>query len=174
MHIQAHSLSLLSLNRRHDLPRVLTRPKLTIINPLPRSRVQLPIRNRHTNTRPHQTTLNMRWHIIQPLRIMPVQLTLPVLRRNSIQRIRHVRAHVFVVIFVQAKGAGCVLNEEVQNADFVVFELRELAHDFIGDEVATTGFGGEGELFLGEGHACDCWCARGWRAAGAGWETGGW
>jgi hypothetical protein len=28
-----------------------------------------------------------------------------------------------------------------------------LACDFVGDEVAAAGFGGEGELFLDEGHA---------------------
>jgi hypothetical protein len=35
-----------------------------------------------------------------------------------------------------------------------------LACDFVGDEVAAAGFGGEGELFLDEGHAgrLVLWC----------------
>lgn len=41
----------------------------------------------------------------------------------------------------------------MQDADFEVFELGELTGDFVGYEVAAAGFGGEGELFLEEGHA---------------------
>ena len=48
----------------------------------------------------------------------------------------------------------------MHDADFEVFDLWDLAGDFVGDEVAAAGFGGEGELFLEEGHAgrLDLWC----------------
>lgn len=45
----------------------------------------------------------------------------------------------------------------MQDADFEVFELGELAGYFVGYEVAAAGFGGEGELFLVEGHAGRLW-----------------
>ena len=53
-----------------------------------------------------------------------------------------------------------MLNKEVHDADFVVFQLGELAGDFVGDEVAAARFGGEGELFLDERHAgrLVLWC----------------
>ena len=150
--------SFLALNCRHNLPRVLARPELAVIDPLPRARVQPSVRNRHANTSTHQTALDVRGHIIQALRIVPVKLALPVLGRNAVQRIRHVLAHVFVIVFVQAQGARSVLDEEVHDADFVVLELGQLARDFIGDEVAAAGLGGERELFLEERHAGQLWC----------------
>lgn len=162
---------------------MLTSPKLTIINPLPRARVQPSIRNRHRNTRAHKTTLDMRGHIIQPLRIMTVQIPLTILGRQTVERVAHVLAHFLVPVLVERQGAGGVLDEEVENADFVVFQLGELAGHFVRDEVAAAGLGGEGELFLEEGHGCflGCWLgwfvgvAGCWWAAGAGWEEGfGW
>lgn len=47
-----------------------------------------------------------------------------------------------------------MLDEKVEDADFVVLQLGELARYFFGDEVAAAGLGGEGELFLREGHCC--------------------
>jgi len=110
---------------------------------------------------------------------MPVQLALPVLRSDAVQSVGHVFADVLVVVLVQAEGAGRVLDEEVHDADFEVFDLGDLARHFVGDEVAAAGFGGEGELFLEKGHGdCRLWwglrltvgVAGGWWAAGAGWE----
>lgn len=48
----------------------------------------------------------------------------------------------------------------MHDADFEVFDLGDLARDFVGDEVAAAGLGGEGELFLEEGHAgrLFLWC----------------
>jgi hypothetical protein len=135
--VSQHS-SLLSLNRRHNLPRVLTRSELAVVNPLPRARVQPSIRNRHTNTCAHQTALNVPRHIIQPLVIMPIQHALFVLRRKAIQRISHVGAHGRVGVLVERQGAGSVLDEEVHDAYFEVFELGELACDFVRDEVAAS------------------------------------
>jgi hypothetical protein len=179
-------LILLPLNRSHNLPRVLTRPELAVINTLPGARVQASIRDGHAHASPHQTALDVRRHIIQSLSIMPVHIPLLVLGRNAVERVRHVLAHILVVVLVQAEGAGRVLDEEVHEADFVGFELGELAHDFVGYEVAAAGLGGEGEGFLGEGHCwwwwwvgvlgwdvvvVGGWIAGGWWAAGAGWEV---
>ena len=83
---------------------------------------------------------------------MPIEVPLAVIRRNSLQRISHVRAHVVVPIFVQRQRAARVLHEQVQQANFVVAKLGELGDDFVGDEVGAAGARGEGELFLGPGH----------------------
>jgi hypothetical protein len=159
---------------------MLTRPELAVVNPLPRARVQPSIRNRHTNTRAHQTALNVPGHIIQPLVIMPIQHALFVLRRKAVQRISHVSAHSRVGVLVEREGARSVLDEEVHDANFEVFELGELACDFVRDEVTASGFGGQRELLLEERHAGRLWKCRdrglgagGWRAAGAGWEFEG-
>lgn len=151
--LQLHYLSLLALNSSHKLPRVFARPKLAVVNTLPRARVQPSVRNRHTNTRAHQTALDVSRHIIQSLVIVPVQHTLLVLRRKAVQRISHVGAHSRIGILVKRETAGSVLNEEVHDADFEVLDLWDLARDFVGDEVAAARLGGEGELFLDERHA---------------------
>lgn len=148
-----HHLSLFALDSSHKLPRMLARPELAVVNSLPRSRVEPSVRNRHTNTGTHQTALNVRRHIVQTLIVVPVHRSLRVLRRNAVQRISHILAHSRIGVLVQAERAGSVLNEEVHDADFVVFELGELAGDFVGDEVAAARFGREGELFLEERHA---------------------
>ena len=68
----------------------------------------------------------------------------------------------------------------MHDADAVGFELGELAHDFVGYEVAAAGFGGEGEGLLGEGHCCEWWwwvvggSARGGWTAGASREVEFW
>lgn len=124
-------------------------PKLQVPNPLPRARVQPSIGNRNRNTRADQRTLHMRRHIIAPLSIVPVQaLALLVLRHDAVQRRGHVRAHVLVVVLVQAERARGVLDEEVEQAGLVVFQLGELFEDGVGDEVGAAAAGGEGELFL--------------------------
>lgn len=151
--LPANNLCLLALNSSHKLPRVLARPELAIVNPLPRTRVQPSVRNRHTNTRSHQTALDVSRHIIQSLVVMPVQHALLILRRKTVQRISHILTHSRVGVLVERETAGGMLDEEVHHADFEVLDLRDLACDFVGDEVAAAGFGGEGELFLDEGHA---------------------
>ena len=78
---------LLTLDRSHNLPRVLTRPELTVINSLPSTRVQLSIRNRHAHTSPHQRTLDVRRHIVQSLGVMSVHVSLLVFRRDAVQGI---------------------------------------------------------------------------------------
>jgi hypothetical protein len=107
---------LLPLNRRNHLPSMPHIPKLQIPYPLPRARIQPPIRNRNRHARAHQRGFNMclhhhplasppqtnpsfvatHRHIIAPLGIMPIQ-SLPapfVLGHNAVQRIGHVGAHV--------------------------------------------------------------------------------
>jgi hypothetical protein len=53
---------LLPLNRRNHLPSMPHIPKLQIPYPLPRARVQPPIRNRNRHTRSHQRRFNMCLH----------------------------------------------------------------------------------------------------------------
>ena len=163
-HHSLHHLSLLALNSRHKLPRMLASPELAVINPLPRARVQPSIRNRHTDTSAHQTALDMSRHIIQSLVIVPVQHTLLIFRRKAVQRVSHVGAYCGIGILVERETAGSVLDEEVHDADFEVLDLWDLAGDLVGDEVATARLGREGELFLEERHAGRLWlwcCCRG-------------
>lgn len=47
-----------------------------------------------------------------------------------------------------------MLHEQVQEADFVVFDLWDFFRDDVGDEVGAPRFGGEGELCLEPGHCC--------------------
>jgi hypothetical protein len=60
-----------------------------------------------------------------------------------------------------------MLHEEVEDSDFVAFQLGELPHDGVGYEVAASGLWGEGEGLLEPGHG---WSGRGWRERGWGWE----
>lgn len=83
---------------------------------------------------------------------MPVEIPLAVRRRNPVQRIAHVGAHVLVPVLVQRERAARVLHEQVEHADFVVAEFGELGEDFVGDEVGAAGAGREGECFLEPGH----------------------
>ena len=156
---------LLSLNRSNNLPTVLHLPKIQIPNPLPRPRIQPPLCNRHTHARPDQCTLDMRRHIIQTLRTMPVQIPLAILRRDPIECVAHVLPDFFVPVLVQREGAGCVLDEEVEDADFVVAELGEFAGDGVGDQVGAPGALGEGEGLLEPGH-----CGK--RGGGGGVDAG--
>ena len=124
-------------------------PKLQVPNPLPRARIQPPIGNRNRDTRTDQRALHMRRHIIAALGIVPVQaLALLVFRHDAVQRRGHVRAHVLVVVLVQTQRARGVLDEEVEEARLVVFQLGELFEDCVGDEIGAPAAGGEGELFL--------------------------
>lgn len=79
---------------------------------------------------------------------MPIQRLPLVLRHNAIQRIAHVGAHIFVVVLVQAQRARRVLDEQVQEARFVLLELRQRVCDVRGDEVRAARARGQGEGFL--------------------------
>lgn len=83
---------------------------------------------------------------------MSVQITLPIGRRNPIERVAHVRADIVIPVLVQGEGATGVLYEEVQHANFVVAEFWEFGDDIVGDEVGATRTRGEGECFLEPGH----------------------
>lgn len=85
---------------------------------------------------------------------MPIQIPLPVLRGNPVQRITHIRAHVVIPVLVEGECATRVLHEEVEHADFVVADFGEFGDDVVGDEVGPARAGGEGELFLEPGHFC--------------------
>lgn len=143
----------------------------------PRKRVFLPSQNvfpglpssiarpSHTIALTHPRTHR---HIIRPLRIMPIHpLPLPpprLLRHDPLQRIAHILPHILIPILIQTQRAARVLHEQVHQADFELFDLRQRVHDLGGDEVGAAAAGGEGELFLEEGH---CW----WEGGG-GWEAG--
>lgn len=113
-------------------------------------------------------------HIIRSLTAVSIQFPLLILRRESVKRVGHVGADILIPIFVEREGAGGVLDEEVEEADFVGFHLGEFLEDGIGDEVGAAALGGEGEGLLGPGHCCFCWlcCARCGRTAGASREFG--
>jgi hypothetical protein len=83
---------------------------------------------------------------------MPIKVPLPISRRNPIQRIAHIGAHILVPVLVQRERAAGVLYEEVEHADFVIAEFGELGQDFVGYEVGAARAGGEGEGFLEPGH----------------------
>jgi hypothetical protein len=91
----------------------------------------------------------MRGHIITALSIMSVQsLALLVLRHNAVQRRAHVRAHILIPVLVQGQRARCMLDEEVQQAGFVVFDLGDFFEDVVGNEVGAARSAGEGKGFL--------------------------
>lgn len=70
------------------------------------------------------------------------------LGRDAVQRIAHVGTDIVVPVLVEAEGAARMLHEQVENADLVVLELRELADDLFGDEVGAARARGQGELLL--------------------------
>lgn len=88
---------------------------------------------------------------------MSIQFPLLILRRESVERVGHVGADILVPVFVEGEGAGGVLDEEVEEADFVGFQLGEFLEDGVGDEVGAAALGREGEGLLGPGHCCFCW-----------------
>lgn len=66
---------------------------------------------------------------------MPINIPPAILRRNPIQRVAHVLAHVVVVVLVEAERAARVLDEQVQQADLVGAQLGQLGLDERRDEV---------------------------------------
>ena len=114
-------------------------------------------------------------HVVPPLGVVAVQLLalLALVGRNALQRICHVLAHVLVPVLVEAERAAGVLHEQVQQADAVGRELRELRRDAVRHQVGPARRGGERELFL-EPHGVGE--RRGVGLAGVeadGWEEGG-
>jgi hypothetical protein len=74
---------------------------------------------------------------IQPAPIAPDPL---VLGHDPVQRIAHVGADVRVPVLVQAQRAGCVLDEEVEEPDFVGFYFWQCGDDVVGYEVGAARF----------------------------------
>ena len=95
-------------------------------------------------------------HIILPLGRMPIQIPLPIHRRQPIQRIAHILAHLVIPVLVERQPAARVLDEQVQQADFVVAEFGEFGGDVVGDEVAAAGARGKSKRLLKPGHVACC------------------
>lgn len=89
---------------------------------------------------------------------MSVQVPLAILRCQPIQGIAHICANIFVPVLVQRKTATRVLDEQVQQADFVGAQFGKLGHDVVGDQVAATAARGEREGLLEPGHDVLCFC----------------
>lgn len=84
-----HSSLLLPLNSSNYLPRMPTSPKLQVPNPLPRPCRQLPITNRHRNTRAYQCRFNVRGHIIQSLVGMSVEVPFVILGSEAVKGVAY-------------------------------------------------------------------------------------
>ena len=109
----------------------------------------------HKNKNKKTKTTTYR-HIITPLSIMPINaLARCILHHNLIQTITHILPDIAIPILIQTHRATRVLQEQVQETHFDVFERgRELRGDVRGDEVRAARVGGQGEGVLGVG------CAR--------------
>lgn len=84
---------------------------------------------------------------------MPIQpRPLAILRRQPVQRIRHISPHILIPVLIQAERATGVLDEEIQQSDFVGRDLRERGGDVVGYEVGAPCGGGEREGLLEPGH----------------------
>jgi hypothetical protein len=90
---------------------------------------------------------------------MPIQRPLPILRRNPIKRITHIRPDILIPILIQTQRARRMLHEQVQQAYFIGFQLRQLRCDVLSYEIGAPGLRGEREGFLEPRHAA--------------WERGG-
>lgn len=56
--------------------------------------------------------------------------------------------HLTIPILVQTQRAARMLNKQIQQADFIVFDLRDFFLDHIRDEVAASAFGRQRESLL--------------------------
>lgn len=83
---------------------------------------------------------------------MTIQIALAVGRRNAIQRITHISAHIVIPVLIERQRTASVLHEEVQHADLIVADLWHFGEDMIGDEVGAAAACGEGEVLLKPGH----------------------
>lgn len=70
---------------------------------------------------------------------MSIQSPLGVFRGYAIQSGVHVYSDVGVEVFVQAQRTARVLDEQVQHANGVVFDLGQLPLNLVGDEIRPTG-----------------------------------
>ena len=131
---------------------MLTGAKLQIPNPLPRARVQSTVGDGHADARADQRALDVRRHIVGAFGRVAVQRAFPVFRRQSVQRIAHIRAHVRVPVLVEAQTARRVLHEQVQDPGLVLLDFRQFFDDLVRDQVAAARAGGQGDLFLEPGH----------------------
>ena len=92
-------------------------------------------------------------HIITPLSVVPIDsLAADILGYHTVQRIPHILARIIVPVLIQAERAAGVLDEEMEDADAVVFDLGDGGGDVRGDEVDAAGARGQGDGALGEGH----------------------
>lgn len=83
---------------------------------------------------------------------MTIQISLPIIRCNAIQRITHISPDIIIPVLIQRQRTTRVLHEQVQHADLVIADLWELGEDGVGDEVGAAAAGGEGEVLLEPGH----------------------
>ena len=83
---------------------------------------------------------------------MAIQLALRIRRRNAIQSIAHISPNIIIPVLIQRERTAGVLDEQVQDADLVVADFRDLGQDMVGDEVGAATAGGQSEVFLGPGH----------------------
>lgn len=100
-----------------------------------------------------------------------------ILHDNLIQTITHILPDIAIPILIQTHRATRVLQEQVQETHFDVFERgRELRGDVRGDEVRAARVGGQGEGVLGVGcarHECGGrWGRRGGAGFGDGFRAG--
>ncbi|QSZ37765.1 hypothetical protein DSL72_008864 [Monilinia vaccinii-corymbosi] len=110
-------------------------------------------------------------HIIQPLRTVPIQLPLLVLRRNPIQRITHIGPNILIPVLIQTQGTTRMLDEQIQKSNFIVFDFGDGGDDVVGDEVRAPGSRREGDGFLGPRHDGGFGMARWGERGGKGtWE----
>lgn len=64
--------------------------------------------------------------------------------------------HFTIPVLVQTQRAARVLDEQIQESDFVVLDLRDFFLDDVGDEVAAATFRRQGEGLLCPGHFRFC------------------
>ena len=57
-----------------------------------------------------------------------------------------------LTVLVQAQSAAGVLDEQVEQANLVVANLRDRRHDVVGDEVRAARLGGQGKVLLRPRH----------------------
>jgi len=71
-------------------------------------------------------------HIVRPFRGVTVGVAL---RGDAVEGVAHIGPHILVPVLVHAQRARRVLDEEIDQADFVITDLRELLGDVISNQV---------------------------------------
>lgn len=66
--------------------------------------------------------------------------------------------NILIPVLVQRQGATGVLHKQLQDTDFVIFDLWHLLHHLISDEITASALGRQGELLLRPRHGCGLWC----------------